>query len=114
MTHVENEKNMNLQGAILDQVRNALPTILPEGAELSFFGSRARGDATKDSDWDFLLVLNKPKVEENDYIQCVYPLYDMGSAFGEYFSIKVNTAGEWERRRGTPFYHIVEHDKIVL
>lgn len=99
---------------IIEQVKQAMPTFMPKGAELSLFGSRARGDASKDSDWDFLLILDKPKVEEDDYKQCVYSLYDMGNVFGEYFSIKVYTTGEWERRRATPFYHNVEHDKIVL
>lgn len=85
MIHVENAKKMNSQSAILDQVKNALPTFLPEGAGVSLFGSQAFGDATNDSDLDFLLVLNKPKVDENDYKQCVYSLFDMGTVIGEFF-----------------------------
>ena len=105
---------MATSNTIIEQVRQAMPAFMPEGARLSLFGSRARGDATEESDWDFLLVLKKPKVEEEDYMQCVYPLFDMGSDLGEFFSIKVYTVSEWQRRKGTPFYNNVEHDKIDL
>ena len=105
---------MNTQTAILDKVRGIMPTILPEGANLSLFGSRARGDATAESDWDFLLLLDKPKVEEDDYEQYVYPLVDLGWDLGEYFSIKVYASSDWQRRKGTPFYNNVEQDKITL
>ena len=56
---------MTSSDKILEQVKHTIPTFMPKGAEVSLFGSRARGDASKDSDWDFLLILDKPKVDEN-------------------------------------------------
>ncbi|MBO7489582.1 MAG: nucleotidyltransferase domain-containing protein [Bacteroidales bacterium] len=99
---------------ILDKVRSAMPGFIPEGAKLSLFGSRARGDASAESDWDFLLLLDKPKVINDDYEQIVYPLVDLGWSLGEYFSVKVYATNDWQRRKGTPFYKNVEQDQIVL
>ena len=105
---------MNTQTAILDKVRSTMALVMPEGAKLSLFGSQARGDATPESDWDFLLLLNKSKVEEADYEQYVYPLVDLGWSLGEYFSVKVYSSDDWQLRKGTPFYNNVERDQIRL
>ena len=105
---------MATNSTIIEQVRQAMPTFMPEGAKLSLFGSRARGDATDESDWDFLLLLDKEKVNVEDYGRYAYPLVRMGWDFGEYFSVKVYTTNDWQQRKGTPFYYIVEHDKIDL
>ena len=37
------------------------------------YGSRARNEATEDSDWDLLILLDKPKIEQHDY-RYIYPL----------------------------------------
>ena len=41
------------QVSLLTQVKQLIHQIEPE-AEIILFGSRARGDAAPDSDWDFL------------------------------------------------------------
>ena len=42
---------------VLDAVINSLKTILPI-KKVILFGSRARGDFTEDSDWDFAIILD--------------------------------------------------------
>jgi predicted nucleotidyltransferase len=44
-----------MQDAILQQVKATVRQIDPQ-AEVILFGSRARGDAREDSDWDFLVL----------------------------------------------------------
>lgn len=105
---------MSTDGIILEKVRRAIPGLIPEGAKLSLFGSRARGDASSESDWDFLLLLDKPKIELNDYAVFAYPLVRMGWDMGEFFSVKIYSLSDWQRRKGTPFYKNVEQDQIVL
>ena len=105
---------MNTQTAILDKVRSLMPAIMPEGAKLSLFGSQARGDATAESDWDFLLLLDKPKVEYEDYGNYAYPLVRLGWDLGHFFSVKMYASSDWQSRKGTPFYINVERDKITL
>jgi len=42
--------------ALLNAVRDTVRAIEPE-AEIILYGSRARGDAQPDSDWDFLILV---------------------------------------------------------
>lgn len=42
--------------ALLERVRTAIHALSP-GAEIILYGSRARGTAGADSDWDFLILL---------------------------------------------------------
>lgn len=57
--------------AVKSRVLNVLP-----GAELLLFGSRARGDASKHSDWDFLVLTDQPatKAERRQVMDSVMEL----------------------------------------
>ncbi|NJK52260.1 MAG: nucleotidyltransferase domain-containing protein, partial [Leptolyngbyaceae cyanobacterium SU_3_3] len=48
---------MKSKDTILTQVKQLIHQIEPD-AEIILYGSRARSDATSDSDWDFLVLLN--------------------------------------------------------
>ena len=48
---------------IVEAVKKAINEIAP-GSEVILFGSRARGDYKKDSDWDFLILLHTDTVEK--------------------------------------------------
>ena len=47
------------------------------------FGSQARGDTRPDSDWDLLVLLDKPKKEESDEDKA-YEFVLMGWKYGTY------------------------------
>jgi len=102
---------MNQQ--IFEQIRQLKRQVLPNG-RLILFGSQARGDERKDSDWDLLVVLNKPARETDDYDIYVYPFAEMGWKYGVYLSTKIFTVMEWEKQRPSPFYKNVEHDGIEI
>ena len=55
---------------VLEHIEDTVRDIMPLDARILLFGSRARGDARPDSDWDILIILNKNKrtVQDiNDY-----------------------------------------------
>ncbi|MDR0865628.1 MAG: nucleotidyltransferase domain-containing protein [Candidatus Symbiothrix sp.] len=98
---------------ILKQIRTLKRRLLPND-KLILFGSQARGDAREDSDWDLLVLLNKPVREADDDDNYGYPFAEMGWKYGVYLSTKVYTAAEWEKRRPSPFYKNVEQDGIEI
>jgi predicted nucleotidyltransferase len=98
---------------IFNSIKGVLLSVAPEG-KVILYGSRARGDAREDSDWDLLVLLNKPRIESTDFDIISYPLCELGWKEGEQFSPKLYTVKEWEERSFTPFYKNIEEEGIEL
>ena len=86
----------------------------PQRSLFILFGSRARGEAKKGSDWDILIVLPKQKLQQSDYDQVSYPFVELGWILGEQINPIVYTKQEWEANSITPFYDNVQRDAISL
>jgi predicted nucleotidyltransferase len=84
-------------------------------AEVILFGSHARGDANKDSDWDILILVNKPNFKmkmEDDYRG---PLYDIELDIEEPISTIIIPKDDWESRHvPTPLYQNIKEQGIHL
>ena len=80
---------------IIEAMHNKLYEIDPH-AKAILFGSRARGTEHERSDWDILILLDKPK----DIDETINPVL---------FSQK-----EWEENRHTLFNHNVTREGIVI
>lgn len=65
---------------IIDKIKELKGTVLPSG-KLILFGSQARRDATTDSDWDMLLLLN---IKENNHCLHCYPNKSKEDVFGNF------------------------------
>ena len=52
---------------VIDNIKEVARQVLPKGSVLYLYGSRARGDFHVESDWDLLLLLDKPKLEHEDF-----------------------------------------------
>ena len=99
---------------ILSQIKTLGRKILPEGSHLLLYGSRARGDERVDSDWDLLVLLNRPQNSNDDFATISYPLMELGFDLGQYFSVHTYSQQEWNNMSFLPFYTNVERDKIQL
>ena len=100
--------------SIIAQIQALGKQILPDGSHLLLYGSRARGDNHSDSDWDLLVLLNRPQKENLDFANISYPLMELGFNLGQYFSVHTYSQQEWEKMSFLPFYKNVERDKIQL
>lgn len=99
---------------ILKEIKRIARKTIPKGGQLILYGSRARNEATEDSDWDLLILLDKPEIEQNDYRYVLYPLAAFGWNIGETISPVMYTKDEWKKNSFTPFYKNVKQDGIVL
>lgn len=95
--------------SIMDKIRSIVPN-----AKVILFGSRARGDERPDSDWDLLILVDKPALDSTDFDTISYPVMELGWEKGEQFSPKLYTIDDWLRRSFTPFYKNVEAEGIIL
>ena len=100
--------------SILQSIRDLGAQVLPKDARLILFGSQARGDVHSESDWDLLILLNDNSLQEDKFGAFAYSFVELGWNYGTYFSPKIYTNAEWNRRKGTPFYENINKDGIVL
>jgi uncharacterized protein len=74
-------------------------------AKVYLYGSRARGSAKPDSDWDILILLNKEKITNDEEHNITDPLFDLEFEIGEVISPMVYSEKEWNSKyKVTPFY----------
>lgn len=101
------------ENQMIQVMRDKLHSIDPN-VKAYLFGSRARGDARKDSDWDVLILLDKPKVTLDDYNKYSYPLWELGWDYDELINTVLFTEKEWKENGFTLFNHNVQADAISI
>lgn len=100
--------------AALTRIKQTATSTIPKGGKAILYGSRARGDARSDSDWDILILLDKDTLDQSDYDNVSYPFVLLGCDIGQEINPIMYTTKEWESYRITPFYENVTRDGIVL
>ena len=99
---------------LITQIRQAVHEIEPD-SEIILYGSRSRGDALSDSDWDFLILVDGPTSDERtDRIR--HRLYEIEWESGEVISSIVRNREEWDSDlyQTMPFYQRVRQEGMRL
>ena len=84
-------------------------------ADVFLFGSHARGQATEESDWDILILIDKQK--ENRTIENKYRdlMFELQLELGEAISTFVYSKNDWETRFiHTPLYKNIKQEGIKI
>jgi predicted nucleotidyltransferase len=99
---------------IANGIGKILDTAAPHYAHAILFGSRARGDARQDSDWDVLILLDKDRITSADMDDISYPIRELGWDIDEIINPIMYTTKDWEAKSFTPFYKNVMKEGIAL
>lgn len=101
------------QEEVIERIKETARRILPEGASLWLYGSRARGDAHAESDYDLLILLDKgTSMAEAD--SAAYDMCEVGYDNGAEINPHIYYKDQWRSWSYSPYYKNVERDKVVL
>ena len=103
-----------IQGKMVDAITNKAKSIVPPNSEVILYGSRARGDARNDSDWDVLILLDKDRVTLEDIDKYTYPLREMGWDYDQCINTILYTKKDWQHDIVSPFHQNVAKEGIRL
>ena len=82
-------------------------------AQVVLFGSRARGDARWDSDYDFLILLHQP-VDFQLKRKILDQLYSVELQTGCVIGALVENMEEWQKMEHSPIFSSIEHEGVAL
>ncbi|MCP3996412.1 MAG: nucleotidyltransferase domain-containing protein [bacterium] len=95
-------------------IKRTVRVIEPD-AEVILYGSRARGDAEADSDWDLLILVDGP-VDAARETAIRHRLYELEWDSDEVLCSVICNREDWSSPlyRAMPFHQNVDRDGIVL
>lgn len=100
---------------IIEEFKRRVEQRFPrELVRLVLFGSKARGEATPESDVDLLAVIQSDNWRLGDEVRSVG--YALELEHGVVLSIQVISRNHYERLRanGTQFFHVLEQEGVVV
>ena len=98
---------------IAKQIKDSI-SIIDSKAQVIVFGSRARGDAKRESDWDILILTDYP-VSTDIERSFRNNLFDLEIETGEVFSTFVYQKKDWDtRHKVTPLYKNIKKEGVRL
>jgi predicted nucleotidyltransferase len=99
---------------LLNKIRTKVHSIAPN-ADIILYGSRVRGEASKDSDWDLLILVDQP-ADNNLTTKLRDSLYETELETDEILSCIVRSKQDWYSPRYSvlPFKRVVEKEGVLL
>jgi uncharacterized protein len=102
------------RNTLLGQVKQTIAEVEPK-AEIILYGSRARGDSTLESDWDFLILVDGP-IDDKRVDRIRHSLYELEWQSGQVICSIVRERQQWNSQpyADTPFHRNVELEGVVI
>ena len=82
--------------------------------EVYLFGSHARGDFHKGSDWDILILTNDKIQNQESFNRYISPFAELGWELDLEINPIQYTREEWDGKKHSLFYHNVMQDAIRI
>lgn len=102
------------KSSILSHIKSIVVEKEPT-AQIYLYGSRSRGTHRSESDWDILILIDKPHLTFEQEQEILYSLYELEFEIGEIISPKIYTQNEWNTKYSiTPFFKNVMKEGVVL
>jgi predicted nucleotidyltransferase len=84
-------------------------------AEVILYGSRARGDNRRDSDWDVMILLKRKYVDKKVEQTFRHNLLDIELEIGVPVSVFVYSKSDWEGKYSiTPLFRSIKKEGILI
>lgn len=103
-----NKHDHTISQAVKSAVRQFDPM-----ASIVLFGSRARGDARADSDYDFLVLLKTP-FDFRLKSQILDQLYEIELANNCVLGVMIEHADHWQMLENTPIFSEIQQDGVAV
>ena len=99
---------------LLPKVEKSIRSIAPN-ADIILYGSRVRGEASSDSDWDFLILVDQ-NLDNKLALRIKNNLYDVELETDEILSSIIRTKEEWNSPKYSilPIKRNIEREGILL
>lgn len=105
---------MTKRDKILNRIIRVVEKTAPE-AEVYLYGSQARGDAKRLSDWDILILLHSVNIPFDLETKFMNEFYEVELETGEIISPLVYTKNDWDERRSvTPLYENIKKEGVRI
>ena len=105
---------MSNKEQILQMIKMVVDKNAPD-SEVYLYGSQARGDARKLSDWDLLILLNTSNVSFDFETKFMDEFYELELETGEIFSPLIYSKNDWNSNYSiSPFYGNIQKEGIRL
>jgi uncharacterized protein len=105
---------MNNSTYLINEIKK-LVTEKNSAAKIYLYGSRVKGTAKQDSDWDILILLNTDKITPEIENEITSPLFDLEIETGEVISPMIYAEYEWNTKYEiTPFYKNIMKEGQLL
>jgi len=105
---------MSKKDQILQMIIQIVDKTAPD-SEVYLYGSQARGNAKRLSDWDLLILLNRPNVPFDFETKFMDKFYELELETGEIISPLIYSKNDWNSNYSiTPLFENIKREGVKL